>query len=318
MRKLPLFASTEILHIRTQVFRNWNMSLWIAQPFITYEGFRPTFGREEIESRITRFRSVLPTQIGTASTGKYSDAIGTFLLHETEVFNDILVFLKRALRRMRKNWTSDEAGVFCKGDIPRNWRVMMHLWCVRDIAALESHLTDRHAQIHRWLAHTTDYCDLRFIDDPRFLLECARVQGALNVGEEVDYRFRIEEEMPTAKENEIALGGATMVCGDLTVVDDVLAVCLGDPKKGPRKKVPWIVAEIVPVSRKIESSVPHLQIPLFRQMLISSMDYDLKEARIVEGASTNLVWMVDVPSLLTSNDLLLEGTCLYCQMTDQI
>jgi hypothetical protein len=318
LEQLPMFASTEVLRIATPILRNWNMSVWLARPFVAFAGSRPNPGREDVESQITRIRAVLPQKIGSSDGMRFPDTIKMFLLHEIEAFNHVLAYVKCALRRIGDHVNSAEAVEFARGEIPRVWRVATRLWTLRNIEALESHLARRHSQILRLLADPTDFSDVRLLDDPRFMLQCYRVQGALSMGEEVDYVFRIEDNITPPTENQVSLVGVTLLCGELEHEGGFGVVRVTDPKTVLLSRIGCLVGEIVPMSQGRRTEEPQAKIPLFRQMLTWAMEFDQSEARIVDGQSVNLVWMVELPVTMGSDELLLNGTCLYCQMTDQL
>jgi hypothetical protein len=129
MQQVPLFASTDVLLMCGHLLRNWNMAISMARPFVPFEAFT-------LEStRVEKFRAVLPRRIRTGA-----NAIGAFLLHEAEKFNEVLAFLKTELARIAREWTGEDACAFGKGFLPRKWRVVTRLWTVRNIEAFESHL----------------------------------------------------------------------------------------------------------------------------------------------------------------------------------
>jgi hypothetical protein len=260
------------------------------------------------------FRSVLPHRIGTGSSDKFLDAIGNFLLHEAESFNETLAFLRIELKRFACNWNCQDALTFGSGQIPRKWRVATRLWTLRNVDALESHLTRRHSQLHRWFSQGTDLCDLSLVDDPRYLLECHLIQAAMELGEDVDYNFAIAERPREPTPRVISLIGAKLLGGELT--GDLGLALIADPRRSPICAVDCLVGEIVPI-RTIVKDDRRLEIPLYRQMLTTAMGFDNRETRIVEGDTNNLVWRVGLLTELTVDEMLLNGTCMFCQMTDQ-
>jgi hypothetical protein len=162
-------------------------------------------------------------------------------------------------------------------------------------------------------------CDLRFVDNPRHMLECQLAQAAIVTGKEVGYRFRIEEEVPAEiNENMVVLVGVRLFCGEVLRKEEISLTLIGDPRRSPVTLIGCLIAEIQPLTQRRTSENPRLPIPLYRQMLISSMAYNHNETWIVENESSNFVWMIELPTLLTQEELLMQGTCIFCQVTDQL
>jgi hypothetical protein len=91
-----------------------------------------------------------------------------------------------------------------------------------------------------------------------------------------------------------------------------------DPRRSSGTILGCIIAEIQPLAQRKTSENATLPIPLYRQMVISSMEYSHNETWIVENESRNFVWMIELPTLLTQKELLMQGTCHCCQVTDQL
>jgi hypothetical protein len=320
LAELPFFASTDVLQMNASVLRNWNLAILMTRPFIIYENFHSQFEKEEVMQHIQQFEMVLPHRIGTGNSERFQDSIGRFLLSEIESFNEFLAFLKRELSRFRTEWASRDALTFAEGQIPRRWRRASGLWTTRNIEALESYLIARQSQVRKWLTQgkPTD-CDMRLVDDPRFMLESFHVHCALHLGEEVTYNFRIVEEHPEVQDNTLYLTGIRLVAGEVVSDPEGSLVMVNDPmNRSPVRTVMWLVCRIVTLKEAGDGSKGVISLPLYKRMITKAMDMDYGEAKIVDGQSSNLVWMIDVPTSCTRTEVLLNGTCMFCQMTDQL
>ena len=97
-------------------------------------------------------------------------------------------------------------------------------------------------------------------------------------------------------------------------VDDKLTIDR-DPNKPPFTQLTAVVAKVVNKSSKRPKT---FAVPMFKNALISSMDFhDSALSFIQEGESNNFVYDVKLPTDLPENELAQFGTTIFCRMPEQ-
>jgi hypothetical protein len=130
------------------------------------------------------------------------------------------------------------------------------------------------------------------------------------------YMFDVAPEPPLIGDRTLYLTGARLVAGEFRYEPETELMMIADPHASPVTPIKNIICRVVPATDFDERIV--VEIPMYRQMLVSSMDFDPVETRIVDSESANLVWGIKLPCKVPENELLLNGTCIFCQMTDQL
>ena len=90
-----------------------------------------------------------------------------------------------------------------------------------------------------------------------------------------------------------------------------------DPKKSPFRPAPTIMAKVVETVQTLDEKRT-FTVPMYRQALVRSMDYDPQERSVHNGQSNNFVWNIKLRTEHQPKLFQESGTALYCSVPDQL
>ena len=320
IQQIPTFTSTDILHMSSQILLNWNLSIWAIQPFIKYSRQRNEIDFQASLARLDNFVMLMPEKLEINEPDKFLTPMGLYLASEVERLNLIINYIKNELlilsKQYKKGVVSPNGYDFANGNVPKQWAQQTFIINFVSLNAFTSHIIERHAQLMRCLQEVNPAVyDMRLLEYPdqllkSFLIHCA-VEDNLHP-DTLTYQFSIVDGTPPSDPRSLFLTRLHLANGNY--VDDKLTIDR-DPNKPPFTQLTAVVAKVVNKSSKRPKT---FAVPMFKNALISSMDFhDSALSFIQEGESNNFVYDVKLPTDLPENELAQFGTMIFCRMPEQ-
>lgn len=322
IQQLPMFPSTDVLRNPCAGLRNWNLSIWVSKPFIRYRNFVPTIDEKNLATRLENAKMMLPERISTGESDKFTGPIGLFLLAEVESLNSLLFYMRDEFELMIAELETGKRSQtlleFAMGEMPRAWRHRSRQWCFTTVNGFSSYIVERHAHLTRCLQDAAPLVfDVRFIENPRAILQAYLVERAIEmhlpVGR-VSYEFEFTDGEPEAVPNALMLTRMRLAYAG---VESGLLTPAVDPKKSPFRPAPTIMAKVVETVQTLDEKRT-FPVPMYRQALVRSMDYDPQERSVHNGQSNNFVWNIKLRTEHQPKLFQESGTALYCSVPDQL
>jgi hypothetical protein len=320
IQDLPLFPPIDIVNVKCPRLLMWNLSLWIAQPFVKYANYKPLVDAKDLSGKIEALRTILPSKLEFTNETQFITHMGLFISLEVKALNDILVFtlgeLDRFLTESTVGRISEDAILFSQGELPPKWRSVTQLWLFRAVNQYSTHIIERHAQLVRILQEISPVVfDMRLVENPRFLLEAYLADNAVETNRSFDslqYEF-IGTEGVTIEAGALFLTRLTIIAGDLR--SGVVSVNrnIDDP---PATIVSALVAKLVPKGKGDSTAAP---VPLYREGFVSGLG-GRKEQEVTtsKGDSDNFVCNIMLPLDSAESTLLQAGTRFVCRIPAQM
>ncbi|OHT05712.1 Dynein heavy chain family protein [Tritrichomonas foetus] len=321
IQQIPIFTSTEVLHMSSQILLNWNLSIWCTKPFKLYAQKRKSIDFQSALMKLDNFLMLLPEKLEISNLDKLMNPLGIYLITETEKLNEILFFVKSELNRFTyefmKRISSENGLEFASGHVPKEWAKRTNIWNFTSVNSFASHIIERHAQLMRCLQEGSPVVfDMRLLEYPNLLLQSFILSCALDEGQPVDtlsYQFTIIEGTPNIEAKTLFLTRLFLANGEFKDGNLVINAPQDTP---PFKQISALVAKVVRSSSK---QAKCYSVPMFKDAILSSMAerIDNSICRIENGESKNFVWNVNLPTEVPEIDLQQYGTTIFCRMPEQ-
>jgi hypothetical protein len=299
---------------------SWNLSVWVAQPFVKFENFRPDFDPATFATKVENLKTILPEKLAFTNEAQLSTHMGLFISLEIDALNNILRFthgeLARFLSDARSSHFSEDAIKFAQGEIPRIWITTTGLYTCRTTTQYSSHIIERHSQLVRLSKEPSPVIfDMRLVEHPKLLLEAFLTDNAIETNRSIDalqYDFSSGDGI-AIEPGALFLTRVTITCAEVKTG----VVCLKkEPDASPARSVSALIAKIVPKGKGNSKGCP---LPLYRQAIVSAIMGEAPELKnTANGESENFVWTVNLPADSAEARLTQAGVMFFCRMLPQI
>lgn len=346
IQKIPLFTSTEVLHMNSKQLLNWNMSIWASEPFVKFKQYKIgksskdaiNFDFKNAMMKVDNFIMLLPNKISISDEDlktKAMNPIGLFLIKEVETLNYIIRFLKEELNRLTSEFMkgiASQTGIsFTEEKVPQNWQTETKIYNFISINLFTSHVIERHAQLTRLIQeqNPTNF-DMRLIEYPDSLIRSFMLDTALTENQSLDslcFQFSIilNEDDENLPEKCLHMNKVYLVNADYSHsfdpsfyddegVDGELIIRKSGKNSimQPFRQVASLVAKVVPIASKQKLV---FNVPMFKNAVTKLMN--IEKVEVENGESNNFVYNVPLPTAVPEIDIQQNGASLFCRMPEQ-
>ncbi|OHT00199.1 Dynein heavy chain family protein [Tritrichomonas foetus] len=309
IERLPVFTTCDVLLMSrstSEPVRNWNLSRWIAKPFLKFVDPQPIL-YTHVDSQIEHLRGVLPNKIDI-STKKVDNPMMSYLLTEIVAFNKAIEVILISFIEQPIDVIEDISNHIT----PKLWREAVGYNGTKNLNKFTTILSEKELFYKKWLkdGKAPYFVDARYLRNIKGLLYAFFHQTTLEKNQTVDsmtYEFSFTNiEVP----NSISLRNIYLTGGNFDKsLRKLIKVNLNTD---PIIPMPSLCCTVVKRTSKV---VRAFQCPLFISMPMQDFILDCQKERI-DGEIRNFVWYIPIPSETTDKQCITEGTFLICHVPD--
>ena len=322
IEKIPVFTSCDVILMSrgtSQPILNWNLSRWIARPFICLHKKLKVksdkSGGATFESLTKMMLNSMPKKIDL--TGKMvTSPIFQFFVNEITVFNDAIDSIWDSFYRNENNSVFESLTALT---VPEEWREKVGYSGTMNLQRFLGILNQKEKFYRTCYVKnglSSKEVDCKLITNVKGLLLSFLHQMSFEKNLPVDsmvYEFTFSE-VPSPQLMTLTLTNVYLVSGFYDVLTKrLIRIGSGAP---PFTKMPPLACTVVKRASKV---VRAFQCPLFLSVPLrdSRDEFMLKRQKErIDGEVNNLVYYVPIQSDLTDKQCVIEGTCLVCHMPD--
>lgn len=308
--QIPIFTSTDVLHMNSNSLLNWNLSIWLINSFKKYLPRDESIDFNKAMTKIDNFLMLLPEKLSISKT-----VANSFLMEEIDQLNMIIDYLSSQLsiftHELMKRINSKSCWEFSQGKVPFEWKKVSNIWNFDTVNSFASHIIERHSQLMRCMKESNPVIfDLSLLENPSRLFKQFLLRAAIDEGQPVEsysYTFLIIEgkSVTNIKKNCLYLTHCFLANGDIEAGQLVLS------KEKPFKKIDLIEARIASMSTKQPKTFP---VPMFKNAIsrLSTIS-----PTIEHGETDNFVYTINLPTEVSEIEMQQNGTAFFCRLPEQ-
>lgn len=307
--KIPLFPSTDILSINSFIgrpLRNWNMSKWIAAPFLKLSN------NLEPKSLVEMLSKTFPDII-SVDFKEMKTPLELFLYSEIDLYNQLIQKINYDIH----NHNPFVITAYRNQQIPEEWKNLIKTNSYHDLDQFISFLAEKRSFLSMALKKSILYSpvDVRFITSLRGLLvnylnEIAIQRQMTTDVLSLDFEFSTSDDEVQSSRTNLKLTNLLLIGGNWNFVEKKLIA--PNSKTKPIFEMPIVTC--VPVKMQAKAQFNFI-CPLYRSVPSKSLSLDCDKV-VVDGVSDNLQWQIPLQSSLVEKALVTSGVCLICQKPD--